>query len=269
MKRASVQRVSQEAVDAAQDIMWDAWDVPEKKKRIALAKKALELSPLCADAYTMLALETATTPAEKIELFRKAVEAGEKALGKQTFRECIGHFWGFVETRPYMRARHYLAMTLWENGERDEAVAQYQEMLELNPNDNQGIRYLLIDCLLTLGRDDDAAALLKRYEDDCGVGWPWSRALLTFKRHSDGDAARKALKAALRNNKHVPEYLLGRRNMPRQLPAYVSLGGEDEAVAYVHGGAPAWAEVSGALGWLAQVWEGGKPERKSARKSTA
>jgi hypothetical protein len=38
-------------VDAARDIMYDAWDASDKKRRIAMAKKALELSPLCADAH--------------------------------------------------------------------------------------------------------------------------------------------------------------------------------------------------------------------------
>lgn len=268
MKQASIQRLRQDALDAAQDMMWDAWDTPDKRKRAALAKKALELSPLCADAYTMLALEEAATPAEKIALFRKAVEAGEQALGEKAFRELVGEFWGFVETRPYMRARHYLAMALWENEQRAEAVAQYQGMLELNPNDNQGIRYLLIDCLLALGRDEDADKLLKRYEDDCGVGWPWSRALLMFRRHGDGEAARKALRAAVKNNKHVPPYLLGQRQMPRRLPDYVSLGGEDEAVSYMHTGAAAWAAMPGALAWLAAQCGESESKRKGKTRAT-
>jgi len=32
-------------------------------------------------------------------------------------------------------------------------------MLRLNPNDNQGIRYLLVDWLLQLGRDEEAAGV--------------------------------------------------------------------------------------------------------------
>jgi hypothetical protein len=79
------------AVDAAQDIMYDAWDASDKKRRIALAKKALELSPLCADAYVLLAQETAKDLDQTIEIYRQGVEAGEKALGKTAFREDAGH----------------------------------------------------------------------------------------------------------------------------------------------------------------------------------
>jgi len=38
-----------DALDAAQDIMWDAWDSVSSRQRIALAKKALAISPLCAE----------------------------------------------------------------------------------------------------------------------------------------------------------------------------------------------------------------------------
>ena len=266
MKRVSVEHLREDAARAAQEVMWDAWDAPDKKKRVALAKKALELSPYCADAYTMLALETAATPTKKIELFRKAVEAGEASLGKQAFRELTGAFWGFVETRPYMRARHYLGLALWESGQRAEAVAEYRAMLELNPNDNQGIRYLLIDCLLTLGLDADADALLKRYKDDGGVGWPWSRALLAFRLKGDGAAARKALKIALTNNSYVPPYLLGLRKMPSRLPDYVAVGGEDEAISYLFTGMAAWLAAPGALAWLAEQCADGASARKSGKR---
>jgi hypothetical protein len=92
-------------------LIYDAWDSSDKKRRIALAKKALEISPLCADAYFLLAQETARNLDQAIELYRQGVEAGEKAIGKAAFRDDVGHFWGLLETRPYMRARQGLAQT--------------------------------------------------------------------------------------------------------------------------------------------------------------
>lgn len=174
------------AVDAAQQVMYDAWEIDDRRRRIALAKKALALSPFCADAYVLLAQETARSLEEEIEIYRLGVEAGEKALGKACFREDVGHFWGLLETRPYMRARHGLALGLWDKGEHDEAIAHFREMLRLNPNDNQGIRYLLLDCLLELNRNEEAAALIEDYPDDGGSGWLWSRALLLFRQQGDG-----------------------------------------------------------------------------------
>jgi len=245
----------------AQDIMWDAWDLTDRRRRIALAKKALKISPLCADAYVMLAIEAAADNDEALDLYRRGVEAGEKAIGEAAFRDDVGHFWGILETRPYMRARQGLAQALWALGQRDEAVAHYRDMLRLNPNDNQGIRYLLIDCLLTLGWDGDAAELIKRYADDGAAAWAWSEALLSFRRGGDTASSRAALSRARKTNRHVPAYLLGHKKMPRQLPTYISWGGVDEAIAYVEGAAEAWAAAPGALEWLAAAAPSRAPRR--------
>jgi tetratricopeptide (TPR) repeat protein len=237
-------------VEAAQEVIYDAWEASDRRRRVALAKKALELSPLCADAYALLGQETARNLDEAIGLYRQGIAAGEKALGKASFRDDVGHFWGILETRPYMRARHGLAQALWDKGLRDEAVTHYRDMLRLNPNDNQGIRYLLMDCLLMLGRDDEAATLIKRYKEDSSTAWSWSRALLTFRRSGDCRESRSALSKAIDDNAHVAALLLGDKKMPRQLPAYISMGGKDEAVAYVHGAAMAWVAAPDALAWL-------------------
>ena len=158
-------RSRDDAIAKAQEVMYEAWDRATSRSRIALAHKALAISPLCADAYNLLA-EEAATPAEARDLYARGLEAGELALGPEGFEEYEGHFWGFLETRPYMRARHGLALTLLDLGEEEAAVEHFRAMLKLNPGDNQGIRYLLLGCLL---RRDDAAAvkeLLAAYEDE-------------------------------------------------------------------------------------------------------
>ena len=238
------------AIEAAQEIIYNAWEAGDRRKRVALAKKALALSPLCADAYVLLAQETARDLDQEIDLYRQGVLTGEKALGKACFREDVGHFWGLLETRPYMRARQGLAQKLWDKGSRDEAVAHFKDMLRFNPNDNQGIRYLLIDCLLLLGRDEEAADLTTTYKEDGSAAWIWSRALLAFRRSGEQTEAREMLSCAHNENRHVAPLLLGDKKMPRQLPAYISCGSKDEAVAYVHGAAPAWSATPGAIAWL-------------------
>lgn len=65
----------------------------------------------------------------------------------------VGHFWGLLETRPYLRTRLGLAHALWTAGRRAEAVQHLQDMLRLNPNDNQGVRYTLAR-LLALPRPE-------------------------------------------------------------------------------------------------------------------
>jgi hypothetical protein len=106
----------------AQDIIYDAWEAGDPKRRIALARKALEISPDCADAYVILVEDTASSLSESLDLYRQGVEAGERALGKDAFKDDVGHFWGILETRPYMRARAGLAGCLWGAGNHEEAI---------------------------------------------------------------------------------------------------------------------------------------------------
>ncbi len=107
--------------------------------------------------------------------------AGERALGKQVFEEYAGHFWGMLETRPYMRARQGLAQCLWEAGRREEAAEHYQALLRLNPDDNQGVRYSLATLLLDMDRDQDLRRLLAEYEDDASAVWAYTKTLLAFR----------------------------------------------------------------------------------------
>jgi tetratricopeptide (TPR) repeat protein len=96
-------------------------------------------------------------------------------LGRETFEEEAGHFWGILETRPYMRARQGLAVCLWELGEREEAIEHYREILDLNPGDNQGIRHelagRLLDEEMDEEMDEELGELLERYEEDAPAFW--------------------------------------------------------------------------------------------------
>lgn len=76
--------------------MYQAWDEGNPAKRINLAYQALSISPLCADAYVLLAEEEADTLGRSLEYYRKGVEAGEGALGEDYFEETraiSGAYW--------------------------------------------------------------------------------------------------------------------------------------------------------------------------------
>src|SRR5947209_3453571 len=151
-------------LEQAQDKMYEAWEARSRKARVRLAREALAISPDCADAYVLLAEETARTPDEALKLYEEGVRAGERALGPEAFAEDAGNFWGILETRPYMRARAGVAECLWAMGEAGRAVEHFRELLRLNPGDNQGNRYPLARLLLQEGRDEELDALLGEYK---------------------------------------------------------------------------------------------------------
>jgi tetratricopeptide (TPR) repeat protein len=236
-------------VDAAQEIMYQAFEAQSPRRQQELARKALEVSANCADAYVLLA-DYAPTCADQLELYEKGLAAGERAIGKRAFREYEGHFWGFLETRPYMRAREGLADCLWRMGRREEAIDHCREMLRLNPNDNQGIRYRMLAMLFDLERHDELERLLDEYKDDGSAEWAYARALLAFRREGDSTLARELLMAATKVNAHVPAYLAGVKRMPREAPEYITFGGEDEAIGYAAGFLSVWKDTPGATAWL-------------------
>ena len=50
-------RRGDDATAKAHDVMYEAWERTTSRSRIALAHKALGISPLCADAYVLLGEE--------------------------------------------------------------------------------------------------------------------------------------------------------------------------------------------------------------------
>jgi tetratricopeptide (TPR) repeat protein len=232
-----------------QELLYQAFHEPDQARRLQLAREALAVSPDCADAYVLLA-EHAPTRKEALRLYEQGVAAGERALGPRAFQEDAGHFWGLLETRPYMRARLGLAHALWTAGRRDEAIQHLQDMLRLNPNDNQGVRYTLAGFLLSMDRDEDLARLLEQYPDEGSATWAYTKALLAFRREGDTEAARRLLKQAKKANKHVPDYLLGRKFPSMDQPPYYSPGAESEALEYIGGFLAGWKATPGAVDWL-------------------
>jgi tetratricopeptide (TPR) repeat protein len=253
-------------ISQAKEIMYDAWEESDPIARIALARRALEVSPLCADAYVLLAEEAATSTEEARDLFAKGVQAGEGALGPQAFEEYAGHFWGYHATRPYMRARAGLAGTLLKLGDIAGAIGHFRDMLRLNPGDNQGIRYTLLGCLL---RQDDAEAvreLLDAYEDEGSAFWLYTRVLMAFRSGARTEAELAALvRDAMEANEYVPAILAGAMRPVISKSGYMSMGGADEATEYIGECGSVWRGTPGAVEWLAQAASAASPKRRVLR----
>ena len=177
------------------------------------------------------------------------------ALGPDGFREYAGHFWGFLETRPYMRARAGLAQALWAEGHHTEAVRHYREMLSLNPGDNQGLRYLLAACLLRLKDDAGLERLLEQHEDDGSAYMVYTRALLAFRKTGASKQAKKLAEEAWQSNVHIPAALCGAKKVADAGTGYYTMGGEDEAAYYLDEYGFAWRDTPGAIAWLVEATE--------------
>jgi len=240
--------------EKAVDLIYEAWGSDDVDEMIALAEKAIKLDENCADAYNLLAEVKAKTLMESIELFAKGIEAGKKSLGKD-LDNYKGHFWGFHETRPFMRAMAGYADVLWHSGDKSKSIEVIKEMLLLNPGDNQGMRHILITRLLILNRLLEAEKLYEDYKDDFSAEWYYSKAYLYFFKRSKQLYAKKALKEAMQFNPYVPLYLFGIVDMPEDMPEYVCVGDENEAIFYAEEAVELWVNNIKAFKWFVDTYK--------------
>jgi len=237
-------------LDEAQSLIYEAWDT-EGPERIKLAERALELSENCADAYLILAKEGSHRSEKKtLEYFEKAVDAGKRAVGSAMFKDAKGAFWGVMETRPFMRAKFELAKYLVELDQVEKAIQHFQEMLVLNPNDNQGVRYILLALLMEENKDQDAKKLLDQFHDDESTSFLYTRALILYRKEGKSKAAHKSIVLAFRENSYVVPYLRGKLKLPTTSPDFISPGGKEEAQEYAIDFISTWRSTEGALEWI-------------------
>lgn len=254
------------ALERAQELAYDAM-ASEGRLQIKRARQALATSPDCADAWVVLA-DAASTPEAARERYELGMAAGVRAIGAERFEELTGEFWGHLDTRPYMRACLGFAQSLRSLGRDDEALAQYRELLRLNPNDNQGVRYLLVVALLDLNRNTEAAALLDQYPEDIQALWSFARLLARFRTEGETARTRTALEDAVRTNPHVIKYLVDPDSIPFDRPPHFTLGSKDEAAYVADELADACNATAGFESWLRSLPTPRRARSRTSRRPT-
>jgi tetratricopeptide (TPR) repeat protein len=242
----------------AQELAFEAQDAETEAKALKLAKKALRLDPACVDALVVVADIECGSVMQLIEAMQKAVAAGERSLGAKFIRENTGHFWGLLDTRPYMRALEHLAGLYAVEGLNLDAILIYEKMLALNPNDNQGVRDPLLGIYLSIGDLAGASRLLKKFKVDVLANFAWGRVL---ERVLAGDpaGAKTALEKARKANPFVELYLTAQRPIADIDPEMYSMGSEEEAVLCLQWVGRAWAMHKEAVFWLLDQQPAGRP----------
>ena len=103
----------------------------------------------------------------------------------------VGHFWGVLETRPYMRARYGLveALLVVKTHEAVKSAAEHiRDMLRLCRSDNMGVRDLLPALYLRLGRDQDSYDFVKWWATcDPDGHYDWGNMDLPYLNIKDAD----------------------------------------------------------------------------------
>ena len=161
--------------------------------------------------------------------------------------------WAFVENRPALRliaSRYFLCSEL---GQADAAYAIVRWLVTtLNPDDNHGLREVLVRLCLERGDAQGALDVCDRYPDDGLAGLQFSRPLAMFvlARHVEAEAA---LRNAMASCPLVLPMLLAANPKPVRVDGpYVQMGSKVEAWHHRRAYHALW-EASGALTWARGV----------------
>ena len=117
------------------------YDMPRQTSLREL-ERILTVDPECIEA---LICRTGwnVDPEARIDQLEDIINTNERMI-ESTFRGREIPWWSDHRTRPYMRAMEYLGNELIQAEYVDDALEIYAELLELNQNDNQGIRYQIL-----------------------------------------------------------------------------------------------------------------------------
>lgn len=236
--------------DKAQALLHKAMEASSSKRRIKLAETALEMYSDSSDAYLILA-EESENETEARAYLKAGIAAGKRELGELFFEKNKGDFWGLHETRPYIRICKSYAESCWFGGDANEAAQILEHILELNTEDNTGARYLLGAVYLYSNQLEQAEQLLEKYgKGDAAAAFAYDQIILEYKKNGITSQLKKLYRVARGVNKHVPDYLLGLKRLPHNLPDFVGMGDSDEAIEYVIMHSRLWANVPDLLKWM-------------------
>lgn len=187
-------------VSELDDLVFEAVDLLESDE-IVEAKKILhsviDSFPNHIDAHHYLAL-CLHRQGERNVAFRTwlhAVRIGVDCLPQELEMYDIKLEWGWLENRPFLRAYHALAIEFYERGDVKRALSAFNNLLTMNPFDNQGVRVMAIKANFELKRPREIVEICNRFPDDGLAETFYGRLLAVYQ--LNGDNKRKILKEAI------------------------------------------------------------------------
>lgn len=158
--------------------------------------------------------------------------------------------WLMIENRPALRLLSLLAFIRLDRYEDMAAFTRLAErLIDLNPNDNGGMRISLSSAYLEQNQPDKTIALANQYPDDMLCALPLNHILALYMSGDKGKALAKLAQVGKRHAVAIEMLLAKAPKQPKMSEYGVTLGGKDEAWIYRADTLSLWQQ-SGALEWL-------------------
>lgn len=155
------------------NLFWEGVDFLnyDNKESEKIFKQIISKYPYHIDAYNHLsmAFRNQKKTFESLLTAEKSYKIGKECFPKEFSITKDKLIWGCHENRPFLRACQCFGLENQYHNNFETAIALYKENLTLNEDDNQGIRYLLLETLLSKKDYRSAKELLKKYSDDYSI----------------------------------------------------------------------------------------------------
>ncbi len=212
-------------MDSVFDEYWEAFDFldyDEKECQRRLKKIIKQFPESHLDAYNHISISyrNQRKTAESFHYALTSYLLGKNAFPKEFNEKKDEILWIDVDNRPFLRACQSLGLEYQYRKNFKRAIEIFKENLNYNKNDNQGIRYLLLECYLESKNYIEFKKLLDNYGDDYSVEFLYGQViydLLENKGQNSMDLVAKAIEC----NKHIPTELAKEKHIkpePHRIP---------------------------------------------------
>ncbi len=234
----------------------DLMDEGDAEEAEQIFRAVIKVCPLHIDAYHHLALLMFRRDelAASLNLWGQAVEIGLQSLPEEFVIGEDRLEWIQMKNRPFLRAYFGLGIALFSAGRIESAHVVYNQLLSMNPNDNQGVRAMAMESGFALDRPDEVLRICEQYPEDVMADSLYGCAL-AFLQLGEDEKAKKALIKAIGLLPMVAQELLKKRHRaPKHLfTEFITVGGGEEAFEYWQRMGGYWKETEGALDYLAET----------------
>lgn len=164
----------------------------------------------------------------------------EFKIGKDTLP------WGFINNRPFLNLLFDYAIFVRDSESVSKAILLFEEIIALNPNDNQGVRALLATSYLQTNKLDELLKLENKYPNDLIPELSVGSLLAIYKLNKNKEFVNKINKTKKYFGHIYKEIIKTDHPKPDLIPGRVRVGGDDESWLYWQGQGNLWMATPGA-----------------------
>lgn len=183
-------------------------------------------------------------------LINKAHTIALEAIPKDFDEKNAQIMWGFLDNRPFLRTFQAIGTEMMKEKDYEKASKKFEFGINVNPDDNQGMRYLLLECFFHLHDPVKALELIKKYKDDWSIDFEYGSVLANYQ-SGKLQKAEKSLRSAVSEFPFGAKEILKKRHKePKNDGFGVVHGSEYEAYDYWMRTSQFWTETDGLVDFV-------------------